>query len=495
MPGTPSRIPIRLLLPLAAGAAVAALVVLSGGSSGKNRSFGLTAAMLPFLAVLSGSPKRLMIFCFFLLSPVNISYYLFGLTAPHIGGAFGLYLVPLDLPLAGLYALWFWQKAIAKRPPARRSWLLPLLFGVPILASLPSVIGTVNHAWALYELIRYLRVLAILAYFSRNLQTEDVPLVAASVAVAVLIQGGMAVLQLATDSDLRLSAVGIWGPGSGEIFQQQLSETEMTVRAGGTTGHPVALGTYFMFMLPLVASLTLLAGIRRLRLLAGAALVAGLAGLLATMTRGTIAAALLALPLLLALWVQRRWINLLGAAVITVWSLVFLAIVGLLVWDVAAKRVGWDIRESYALRMAQNDAAFRMFVKHPVFGAGINNYTQELPAIDPRLAEDQDYHVGVLVAVHNLYLLVLAETGIVGFLGFGVCGMGVLIMGYRAARGNPDLPRALAAGLFVGTIAAAAHGLMEFSMLLDTSMYTYSALAGLLTVIGSSPVLPQNPPR
>ena len=56
------------------------------------------------------------------------------------------------------------------------------------------------------------------------------------------------------------------------------------------------------------------------------------------------------------------------------------------------------------------ESSLQMIKAHPVFGVGLNNFLVNLP-------EFQKTHNSVfsLQPVHNIYLLVLAETGIIGF--------------------------------------------------------------------------------
>lgn len=65
--------------------------------------------------------------------------------------------------------------------------------------------------------------------------------------------------------------------------------------------------------------------------------------------------------------------------------------------------------ESLVLREQLLQAGWQMFVSHPFFGVGLNNFLPALPHIAPLLP---------LQPVHNVYLLVLSEIGLVGFLLF-----------------------------------------------------------------------------
>ncbi len=54
--------------------------------------------------------------------------------------------------------------------------------------------------------------------------------------------------------------------------------------------------------------------------------------------------------------------------------------------------------------------AQKMILKHPIIGMGIGNYTSNLSKDNPRLKE-----IWLLQPVHNIYLLIFAELGFIGF--------------------------------------------------------------------------------
>ncbi len=68
--------------------------------------------------------------------------------------------------------------------------------------------------------------------------------------------------------------------------------------------------------------------------------------------------------------------------------------------------------ESIVVRMALNESAITMWRQHPLFGVGLGNFLVRLPESIPTR------QIYFLQPVHNIYLLVLAETGVVGFVLF-----------------------------------------------------------------------------
>lgn len=66
--------------------------------------------------------------------------------------------------------------------------------------------------------------------------------------------------------------------------------------------------------------------------------------------------------------------------------------------------------EAIAQRVELAKAAFAMFSKNPILGVGVNNFLPNLP-----FYIQQAGNTLFLQPVHNIFLLVLSETGIIGF--------------------------------------------------------------------------------
>ena len=71
--------------------------------------------------------------------------------------------------------------------------------------------------------------------------------------------------------------------------------------------------------------------------------------------------------------------------------------------------------ESIVVRKELNASAIKLFAHSPLFGVGLGNFLVELPKALP------SRQIYFLQPVHNIYLLVLSETGLIGFLLFTGC--------------------------------------------------------------------------
>lgn len=154
------------------------------------------------------------------------------------------------------------------------------------------------------------------------------------------------------------------------------------------------------------------------------------------------------------------------AAVLRRWLL--LGIVGLvalgggaavLLSDAGRQRMS-SLGQDLALRERMWTAAVDIFLSHPILGSGHGTYRNAVSALGERgLA-------GVhLTSPHNLWLQILAETGLVGFLGFNVAVTFALIsVGRRVYRARTDARGRLDRLALISVLAILFIGLMHFPL-------------------------------
>jgi O-antigen ligase len=99
-------------------------------------------------------------------------------------------------------------------------------------------------------------------------------------------------------------------------------------------------------------------------------------------------------------------------------GLLFLTLINLL--SILSLTVNWEIlgnrlfkSESILQRISLIKISTKMFLENPFFGVGLNNFIANIPKY-------LDNNLWILQPVHNIYLLVLVESGLIGLLLFFV---------------------------------------------------------------------------
>jgi O-antigen ligase len=204
-------------------------------------------------------------------------------------------------------------------------------------------------------------------------------------------------------------------------------------RATGALGHPNALGG--ILTIGLCIAVTILASRHwnrwRLRLAVGIAIM--MIGLLVSFSRGAwFAFALTGLILFLVEFRRNPWNR----------KLVLIPLlVGLLLLPIANSEIGSQVYQratnieplSEYGRLALDYAALNMFLQHPLFGIGYGNWRAVLPDFFPGLSSSNI--VEYFAFAHNIYLQVLCENGLTGFL------LLFVPLGYLIAKGLRFAPR------------------------------------------------------
>jgi O-antigen ligase len=140
-------------------------------------------------------------------------------------------------------------------------------------------------------------------------------------------------------------------------------------------------------------------------------------------------------------------------------------------------RLFGDDKGSAESRVPLMHLAFRIVKDNPVLGVGANNFTVVMNRyLSPEFRE------GFLFAVHNKYLLVLAETGAIGLLGFLAFLLGTVRKGWRCWRLSDDPLSLLALGFVAGLVGHMVHMTVDVFRGRPTQQLIW-LIAGLLTAM------------
>lgn len=324
------------------------------------------------------------------------AYFGYSLDVARLGAISGFSVSITTLVLPVLYGAWAVELIVTKQKPYRRPLIRaagPLL--IYFLGMAISITNATKPLLSQYELFMLVQLLLLMIAIAGFLRTkQDVLFLMPFLAVALLAQCVASTLQ----------RFGFVFPAI-EYFAYDVAS-----RPTGTLGSSNVAGSFLGFtMIPLI-SLFFVKDISRFWKLALIPLFVWAAVcLIWTQSRGSWVAVSLAFSILLVAGWWRRWIP----------SLVLFAVItgGSLVLTVASpiilNRLTADDGGAAEARGPLNEIALYMFSGQPFTGIGANNFSVELPNyIPPRLGSEW------LFIVHNKYLLVLSETGVVGFAGW-----------------------------------------------------------------------------
>ena len=278
------------------------------------------------------------------------------------------------------------------------------------------------------------------------------------------------------------------------------------LRAYGTFGQPNPFGGYLLMTVPLALAIAFwlrpsvmgsrASGATVALLLWWLALVAtgvGVIALLMSLSRGALVGLALACVVLVSLYT--RW----GIALV-VFAGVGVAVLSMLgsanilpsvvadrltqIWAfvgpfdasrVAPTPENWAIVE----RMAHWQAAWNMFRSSPIVGIGPGRYASAYAEF-----RVNDFWIDPLGHAHNLYLNIMAETGLIGITGYLiqlVAWLAIAVASFRRSQSRFD--RALAAGVVASLAGVALHNV--FDNLSVHGLETEAAmLVGLCAAIG-----------
>jgi len=403
----------------------------------------VVAILSPFLALTSRSLQRFLLAIVILDIPIQFGTYLFYRPLDAARGALkGLSISATTLALAALYTSWVVQ-ALARRTPSERSsphFNLPLLVYLAFTAL--SVLVAGDQTLSLFEVYLLLEACLIYFYVANNVRTrQDVLFV-----VSLLLGGCLFESLVITVMKFTVTASTTWDFPI-HIIAEGLGDTGR-MRIGGTIGVPNVAGAYLSVMLAFAAGILFGDLGKAYKWLASAVLGLGGVALIFTFSRGAWIALVLAMVVLCFVQWRQRGISLKRPiAIFVVIALLYLPLHG-----VISERLFGNDQGSAQSRIPLNKLAFRMIADNPVLGVGANNFTS---AMD-QYATSEFRHEW-LWAVHNKYLLILAETGIGGLLAYVAFLLSILRKGWQCWKLGDSVLSPLALGLVAAIAGHMVH--------------------------------------
>jgi putative inorganic carbon (hco3(-)) transporter len=320
--------------------------------------------------------------------------------AAEFGGIGGFIVSVTTVALAGLYAAWLVDRFVRRERVSRVPWGLVTPLGAYVGVVAASLLVARDAGLYTRGLFLLVQMFLLYVYLVETVRSaRDVRFIVTCLLCGLVIEGLII--------GLGLAGQGVDVAGLTSRVDLPAGDWGGPARFGGSVGSPNAAAGYLeMLLAPAVAVLASNLG-RVWKTLATAGLALGSVALIGTLSRGGWIAAALSLAIVcVALWRCGRlsrvvlWL----AAIVVATSLIFHG-------SIAARLTDDDLGSAH-VRVPLMETAFRIIADNPFLGVGANNYTAALPDYASR---HQD---GFLYTVHNQYLIVWAETGLVGLAAF-----------------------------------------------------------------------------
>ena len=350
------------------------------------------------------------------------------------------------------------------------NWPLIAYLGITLL----SVFVAQDVSLSLFEVCLLLEACLVYFYMAGNVRTrEDVVFVVKVLLAACLLESVVMII-------LRFTGMPstIWGLPAHIHIDNDPKEGFM--RIGGTVGSSNFAAAYLSISLTCAASVLFTNLGRLYKWLATAVLCLGSIALILTFSRGGWLALMLSLALLCFVTWRRRGLSLKAPIAV----LALLALLYVPFHSLIGARLFGDDRGSAESRIPLMNLAFRITADHPLLGVGANNFTV---AMGPYLTSE--FREEFLFAVHNKYLLVLAETGIGGLIAFVAFFVGTVRKGWQCWNFQDRLLSPLALGLAAGIVGHMVHMTVDVFRGRPTQQLVW-LIAGLLVAmcrIGAGP--------
>lgn len=482
-----SRQAVFLSATTAIAAAAAATVVFVFSLGHFKIITGLvTALILAVCLVLSGNIRLLCLWGMILTAPLAYDKSFF--VTAHMGGAgaikieaIDVFMIPLLIFLIRDFIAGYRKKF--RIPNVLHWWLALALLGVITVATGPM------RTVALLEVVRMLKLsLLFLIIVNEVVRIKQFGHMVAALMVAVAIQSVIGIIQYAFNLNLGAQILG-------EVTVEQTEFTskatylggEFTNRIGGLIGHPNLLAIFLAMLLPIGLAI-IFSGIKPYYKACILGIVTlGAIDLVLTLSRsgwiafgaalGTLMLISFILPGFRKKYIFERILTIIAVIAVT------LSLSGPIMKRINRSDVG-----AVDFRWEWMEVAVNMAKDKPVLGFGLNSFVWFMPAYTPYKTYqgvierygDQSH----LPVVHNIYLLVLAEQGIIGFIffmGFNIHLALISLYGLRQYK-QPFLAM-VNLGCLAGLVALALDGLASFFIRNDNCGRVFFIVAALIVAI------------
>ena len=396
---------------------------------------------VPWSLLQTEAARRILLGVIILDIPLQLGTHLwFRPDAAAVGALGGFNLSITTIALAGLYAGWLPRLAALRRAGGTAAFRIsvPLLLYIAV-AGLSGLLAR-DHMLAFFEVGLFVQMFLLYVYLASTVSTKDEIRFIAWMLLWGLIVESLLMFALAHGNQ----GLPLWG------IRTRVDEARTSFeasRVSGSIGSANSAAAYLGAALIIGVGICFSRSRVRLRVVAAVAAALGSIALILTLSRGGWLATGLCLLMFLFLETRTRknLSTLLVIVALITSSVVFLG-------DEITNRFSADDRGSAYSRVPLMRLAGRIIADHPILGVGSNNFGEVMNGY-----LTSDFRSGFLYTVHNQYLLIWAETGILGLASFLWFLIAAIWTGLKCWRQRDPELSPLALGMSLSLIAFMFH--------------------------------------
>ncbi len=359
--------------------------------------------IIPFIAIISGDIKRF--FLAILVLSLTIQLDIAINNTIHSGGPPGFIISLYDIALLALYMLWISEIVGRKNIEVKFFSNISYPTFCLIILSLLSMINAPFITLSLFEIKEIIKMFLGFFYIANNIKKKrDIRFIIIFLFLGIFLESLLGIFQYFSDHSFGLKILG----ENPELLKQKFGSMEIS-RVSGTFGHPNTFGWYLNFMLPLLIGILFFEKRKIFRVLYILILFFGTIALIFTLSRASWVSFLIGIIVVISISFWKITIkHKLKAAISIILIITTITIVILIFSDIISRRLYYDDYGSARFRIPLMKEAFSIIKSHPILGVGINNYTEVIRDNDHTISRISYY------PVHNIYLYIAAEIGILG---------------------------------------------------------------------------------
>ena len=411
----------------------------------------LLGISFPFLAFIIGNMRRFLLATTAAVLPIQIDVN-FMHVFENQAGAHTLGISLQDVFVILLLILWLIELATSEEKPFRFHARLTIPAILYIEAAMLTMLWAPRLDLAFLEVVRMIKVFILYFVLANQIRDKrDLKLVAWALVFSIGFEGVIALLQTLKGGTLGLDFLG-------EAYLPDQKKTKYW-RVMGTLGHPNRLAMYLEMLLPLVFGMWLIErkGMRRLLVIGVFGL--GVMALIMTGSRGAWISFFEAMFVLFFFLVKNRQMRLSSLLATALIAIILISGVALFFTDMIEHRLYGDDHGSAMSRIPMIQIALNLIQAHPLGGVGINNYQEVMRKYNDTILGRR--FRSIPRPVHNMYLLVAGETGVIGL----SMMLWLLFVFVRTliqnTRGPDRMVSILNAAILSGLFAMCLHGMVD----------------------------------